>query len=285
MDDTMSPTLLAHSQRAIELAEASGISCKPAASKFVDKILSCLQADLGHTDVARQLSSALERVLDRNHEDSRLILTLCFTLQEWSRLEASEFQKKLARAIRYLEKPAASAVVKTMKQAAVVGVHRCILDIQDLDTIAALSQVPQELIKPISEDSGLLQIGSETIHLASTNKKEIQSAIKKVKDETKRVRDNSTDEHGLQLIPTNLKESLGEVGLEIRAGEADFSNELDEAALALTNLLRSLPREGALSNLAAVIEEAKTLLELTKQSLLFPGRTPHADITSADQHN
>ncbi len=281
----MSLSSLESGQRAFEAAEAAGISSNPQSTPFADKVLSWLQQTPEHGDVVRRLTSALERTLQRNHDDARLIMTLTYTLQHFSGLEAEPFHKKLGRSMRLLDKPAAASVVKTLKQSSVASVHEKILDIKDLDTIAVLSQIPNDQVKVVSENRDILLIGDEEIDLASSSKKDIQTAVKKVKAAQKKSAPKTPKVKAERDEPLLSYEPLeGHDSSEFES-PVSAANEWDEAALALSKLLRTLPREGALSNLATVIEEARALIELTKQKLMSPHQdSSDESIVQADFH-
>jgi hypothetical protein len=260
----MNDALFASGQKAFELAETAGISTKPSSSKFVDKLSQSLKPVPENIDVTRRIISALERLLERSHEDSRLILQISHILHSFSSLDADEYKKKLTRATRYLEKPAATAIVKTLKQASVADLSPKVLEIPDLDTIAVLSQAPRDKVSSPIGSPELLVIGDEIVNVATTSRKDIQAAVRKVKAEARK-----QDTREEELTDALAVDSAEEVDpLEQTAEDLpEFRLELEEAAQVLNNLLRSLPKKGSLSVLVSRLEETKALLEKTTEKM------------------
>jgi uncharacterized protein YdeI (YjbR/CyaY-like superfamily) len=196
--------------------------------------------------------------------------------------------KKIERAIKFLDKPAPATVVRTIKTATAAALHPKVIELHDLDAITALSKAPQDSIRPVEGSQEILRVGTEEINLATSGKREIEAAVRKVKAEAKK--SNGTerkksaareeplpDEENLEMetapAPTPMQDHpLMDDDMhddEELAIPEELHSELDEAALVLSKLLRSMPRKGRLNNLALVIEEAKKLLEFTRRDLVF----------------
>lgn len=256
-------------KRVFEQAVAAGISLKPVESKFSDKLFAWIKVEGEERKLVHQLTSALEKTLNRTHDDSRLVLALCVSLQEYSGLAMNEFLKKLERSIKFLDKPAAATVVKTIRQAAVAALNHRVIEIPDLDTIEALSRAPRDSIRAVEGQEEILQIGTEAINLLTSGKKEIVAAVRKVKAETKKAAPEPVPDTAAMV-----EESDMELDAEV---SDELNSELDEAALALGRLLRNMPRIGRLSNLVNVIEQAQQLLELTRRDLAVSQRSASAE--------
>lgn len=271
---------------ALDRAEASGISIEPGASGFSEKLLSWIEAPSENMALVRQLVSALERTLNRSHDDARLVLSLCLSIQEFSGLAMPDLLKKIEKAIKFLDKPAPATVVRTIKNSAAAALHPKVIELHDLDAITALSKAPQDSISPVAGETEVLRVGSEEINLATSGKREIEAAVRKVKAEAKKSSGGERKKASVKkeapvaeeqtiesLAPAQAVESSEESDTHFDEEELAFPeelhSELDEAALALSKLLRSMPRKGKLSNLALVIEEAKKLLEFTRRDLMF----------------
>ncbi|WP_325145326.1 hypothetical protein [Oligoflexus sp.] len=270
-----------HVKTLLERAEAAGISIEPSPSRFSDKLLSYMDVTPEHTAPARQIIGALERTLNRSHDDARLVLSLCLSLQEFTGLVMPDLLKKIEKAIKFLDKPAPATVVRTIKNSTAAALHPKVIELHDLDAITALSKAPQDSIQPVAGQSEVLRVGSEEINLATSGKREIEAAVRKVKAEARKSsaserkkvappQDEELDEAGPDLTPSALetKASLDDGDEDLNIPE-ELHSELDEAALVLSKLLRTMPRKGKLSNLALVIEEARKLLEFTRRDLVF----------------
>lgn len=285
----MSPSLASvngHVKTLLERAEAAGISVEPSPSRFSEKLLSYMDVTPEHTATARQIIGALERTLNRSHDDARLVLSLCLSLQEFTGLVMPDLLKKIEKAIKFLDKPAPATVVRTIKNSTAAALHPKVIELHDLDAITALSKAPQDSIQPVAGQSEILRVGSEEINLATSGKREIEAAVRKVKAEAKKSvaserkkpakeKDEELEESSLDTAaPIMETRSPMDAGV-MDDGDEDMNipeelhSELDEAALVLSKLLRTMPRKGKLSNLALVIEEAKKMLEFTRRDLVF----------------
>jgi hypothetical protein len=297
----MSPTLAnvnGHVKTLLERAEAAGISTEPSPSRFSDKLISYMDVTPEHTATARQIIGALERTLNRSHDDARLVLSLCLSLQEFTGLVMPDLLKKIEKAIKFLDKPAPATVVRTIKNSTAAALHPKVIELHDLDAITALSKAPQDSVKPVAGQSEVLRVGTEEINLATSGKREIEAAVRKVKAEAKKssagerkkaVKEREEDdESGLEATPSPLEAQSPLASGIMDDGDEDINipeelhSELDEAALVLSKLLRTMPRKGKLSNLALVIEEAKKLLEFTRRDLVFTRQQDSLDPVYTD---
>jgi len=275
-----------HVKTLLERAEAAGISIEPSPSRFSDKLLSYMDVTPEHTATARQIIGALERTLNRSHDDARLVLSLCLSLQEFSGLVMPDLLKKIEKAIKFLDKPAPATVVRTIKNSTAAALHPKVIELHDLDAITALSKAPQDSIQPIAGQHEMLRVGTEEINLATSGKREIEAAVRKVKAEAKKTsaserkkaapaKEEDAEDPVLDAQPSALDTRSSLDAAVLDDGDEDIHipeelhTELDEAALVLSKLLRTMPRKGKLSNLAMVIEEAKKLLEFTRRDLVF----------------
>jgi len=259
-------------------AEAAGISLKPSGSRFSEKLYSSIELSSENTALVKEIVAALEGTLNRSHDDTRLVLSLCCTLQEFSGLAMPELLKKVEKAIKFLEKPASATVLRTIKTSAAAALHPKVIELQDLDAITALSKAPQNSVSRVFGEQEVLRVGSEAINLATSGKREIEAAVRKVKSEAKKssaarqpsapAKDDSLEAHStVQTVATRGTDTDFEED-ELTISD-ELHSDLDEASLALSKLLRSMPRSGKLSNLTQVIEEAKRLLEFTRRDLAF----------------
>ena len=99
----MSPSLGSvngHVKTLLERAEAAGIGIEPSPSRFSDKLLSYIDVTPEHTPTARQIIGALERTLNRSHDDARLVLSLCLSLQEFWRWAVTAWDIARVPAVR-----------------------------------------------------------------------------------------------------------------------------------------------------------------------------------------
>ncbi|HYX34427.1 MAG TPA: hypothetical protein VE954_15085 [Oligoflexus sp.] len=262
----------------LDRAQAAGISIEPTASRFSQKLLDAIDVSPEHTSLAKQIVGALERTLNRSHDDARLVLSLCLSLQEFSGLVMPDLLKKIEKAIKFLDKPAPATVVRTIKNSAAAALHPKVIDLHDLDSITALSKAPQDSISLVAGKKEILRVGTEEINLTTSGKREIEAAVRKVKAEAKKSSGHESKKAPARPAPAPVDEEGPEMALDAAVTDFDeddvtFSDELptelDEAALALSKLLRSMPRKGKLSNVAHVIEEARKLLEHTRRDLEF----------------
>lgn len=275
-----------HVKTLLERAEAAGISIEPSPSRFSDKLLSYMDVTPEHTASARQIIGALERTLNRSHDDARLVLSLCLSLQEFTGLVMPDLLKKIEKAIKFLDKPAPATVVRTIKNSTAAALHPKVIELHDLDAITALSKAPQDSVQPVAGQHEILRVGTEEINLTTSGKREIEAAVRKVKAEAKKTstierkkaappKDEDAEESELDAQPSALDTRSSLDAAVMDDGDEDINipeelhTELDEAALVLSKLLRTMPRKGKLSNLAMVIEEAKKLLEFTRRDLVF----------------
>ncbi len=276
-----------HVKTLFDRAAAAGISIEPSPSRFSEKLLSYMDVTPEHSATARQIIGALERTLNRSHDDARLVLSLCLSLQEYSGLVMPDLLKKIEKAIKFLDKPAPATVVRTIKNSSAAALHPKVIELHDLDAITALSKAPQDSIHPVDGQKEILRVGSEEINLTTSGKREIEAAVRKVKAEAKktsnRERKKALPEPPSEIVDDSpeldtafgsersraLDNGLTDDGDEDTVIPEELHSELDEAALVLSKLLRSMPRKGKLSNLAMVIEEARKLLEFTRRDLVF----------------
>lgn len=287
-----------HVKTLLDRTEAAGISIDPSPTRFSEKLLSYIEVTPEHTAIARQIVGALERTLNRSHDDARLVLSLCLSLQEFSGLVMPDLLKKIEKAIKFLDKPAPATVVRTIKNSSAAALHPKVIELHDLDAITALSKAPQDSISSVDGQKEILRVGTEEINLATSGKREIEAAVRKVKAEAKK---SSGSERKKSAPP---KEEIDEDSLEMASpapeaspaldahvmdeGDEDVQipeelhSELDEAALVLSKLLRTMPRKGKLSNLALVIEEARRLLEFTRRDLDFTRQQDSLDPVYGD---
>jgi hypothetical protein len=281
-------SLNGHVKNVLDRAAAAGIPIEPSPSRFSEKLLSSIDVATEHSATARQIVGALERTLNRSHDDARLVLSLCLSLQGFSSLEMPDLLKKIERAIKFLDKPAPATVVRTIKNSSAAALHPKVIELHDLDAITALSKAPQDSIAAVEGQKEILRVGSEEINLTTSSKREIEAAVRKVKAEARKssgserkkaaapIADEQKDEEDqleavaltAQLVPPLDGNALDEDDEELSLPE-ELQSELDEAALVLSKLLRSMPRKGKLSSLAMAIEEAKKLLEYTRRDLVF----------------
>jgi hypothetical protein len=277
-----------HVKNVLDRAAAAGIAIEPSPSRFSEKLLSYIDVAPEHTATARQIVGTLERTLNRSHDDARLVLSLCLSLQEFSSLVMPDLLKKIEKAIKFLDKPAPATVVRTIKNSTAAALHPKVIELHDLDAITALSKAPQDSIAPVEGQKEILRVGNEEINLATSSKREIEAAVRKVKAEAKKssgserkkaaalqAAEREEEEDALEpampaptMVPPLNVSAMDEDEEELNLPE-ELQSELDEAALVLSKLLRSMPRKGKLSNLAMAIEEAKKLLEFTRRDLVF----------------
>jgi hypothetical protein len=288
-----------HVKTLLERAEAAGISIEPSPSRFSEKLLSYIDVTPEHAGTAKQIVGALERTLNRSHDDARLVLSLCLSLQEFSGLVMPDLLKKIEKAIKFLDKPAPATVVRTIKNSSAAALHPKVIELHDLDAITALSKAPQDSVQAVDGQHEVLRVGTEEINLATSGKREIEAAVRKVKAEAKKTsgserkkaparKEVEADDDSLDLaapateptpsLDTNVLDDSDE---ELSIPE-ELHTELDEAALVLSKLLRSMPRKGKLSNLAMVIEEARKLLEFTRRDLVFTRQQDSIDPVYGD---
>jgi hypothetical protein len=298
----MSPSLGSvngHVKTLLERAEAAGISIEPSPSRFSDKLFSYMEVTPEHAPTARQIIGALERTLNRSHDDARLVLSLCLSLQEFSGLVMPDLLKKIEKAIKFLDKPAPATVVRTIKNSTAAALHPKVIELHDLDSITALSKAPQDSIQAVAGRHEVLRVGTEEINLATSGKREIEAAVRKVKAEAKKAsaterkkaappEDEDEGDANLDTATPGLESErsldaaiMDESDEDVAIPE-ELHSELDEAALVLSKLLRTMPRKGKLSNLAMVIEEAKKLLEFTRRDLVFTRQQDTLDPVYSD---
>ncbi|WP_141733333.1 hypothetical protein [Oligoflexus tunisiensis] len=281
-------SVASHVKSVLDRAEAAGISIEPVSSRFSEKLCSSLDVAPENAAPVQHIVGALERTLNRSHDDARLVLSLCLSLQEYSGLVMPDLLKKIERAIKFLDKPAPATVVRTIKTSSAAALHPKVIELHDLDAITALSKAPQDSISQVEGDHELLRVGTEEINLATSSKREIEAAVRKVKAEAKKSNGTERKKSAPRELPPD------EESLEMEMAPADIHDEeeltipedlpgeLDEAALVLSKLLRSMPRKGRLNNLAVVIEEARKLLEFTRRDLIVTRQQVNDDPVYGD---
>src|SRR4051794_36194948 len=89
--------------RALSDIEEAQISTEALESKFVAAVSRVIPK--GREERAAQVSSGLERLLKRHHDDSILIASSCAALGNASEYILPIFIKKLARFVSYLDTP------------------------------------------------------------------------------------------------------------------------------------------------------------------------------------
>jgi hypothetical protein len=284
-----------HLSQAITDFEASHISLDSIPSKFVEAIAKTMPDGNDLKDQAVSVSSALERLLQRHHDDSRLIVSTSVALGEASEYEVPAFIQKLTRLTKYLEAPVAVHSVKTMKMANFVHVHPEALEIKHIDSIQTLARLPEgSVTKGLKK--GEIQVGETTIRIARADPKEITAAVRKVKEATAEVRRQEKAESIAQAIEDKkvidarsdleeadseaIKNAIDRFDAEERAeideaalleglGEEDQDSlqpQLSEAASALGKVLGTLSQKNAHSQLSHVLSEARKLLMLAMRS-------------------
>jgi hypothetical protein len=287
-----------HVKTLLDRTLAAGIGIDPIPSRFSEKLLSSIEVTAEHSATARQIVGALERTLNRSHDDARLVLSLCLSLQEFSGLVMPDLLKKIEKAIKFLDKPAPATVVRTIKNSSAAALHPKVIELHDLDAITALSKAPQDSISSVAGQKEILRVGTEEINLATSGKREIEAAVRKVKAEAKKSSGSDRkkpvpskdeiDEDSLAMaspapaIPDAMDPQIMDDGEEDLQIPEELHSELDEAALVLSKLLRTMPRKGKLSNLAMVIEEARKLLEFTRRDLDFTRQQDSMDPVYTD---
>ncbi len=269
-----------HIKRVLDRAEAAGISLELGPTGFSDKLLSAIKISPDQHPLVRNLVSALEATLNRSHDDARLILSLCSSLHEYTGLTMPILLKHIEKAIKHLDKPVAAAVIRTIRNSSATALHPKVIDVRDLDAIAALSKAPIEAISSLGED--LLRVGKGEINLTSSGKKEIEAAVKKAKADHKKSSDGAARRlHSHTQIPLSEEQEIDATPAlgtpDLGTGDSvdfelseDLTTEIDVAVVALARLLRSMPKTGKLSALTLAIEEAQKILEFTRRDLGYP---------------
>lgn len=289
------PSSKEHLTQAMTDFEASQISLDTIPSKFVDAIAKTMPEGNELKDHAVSVSSALERLLQRHHDDSRLIVSTSVALGEASEYEVPAFIQKLTRLTKYLEAPVAVHSVKTMKMANFVSIHPEALEIKHIDSIQTLARLPEgSVTKGLKK--GEIQVGETTIRIARADPKEINAAVRKVKDASAEIRkkekaetiaqaiedkkvmdarsdleeaDNEALQKALDRFDAEEKTDIDEASLLEGLGEEDQDSlqpQLSEAASALSKVLGTLSQKNGHSQLSHVLSEARKLLMLAMRS-------------------
>ncbi|RYZ51908.1 MAG: hypothetical protein EOP07_20495 [Proteobacteria bacterium] len=292
------PSSKDHLTQAMTDFEASQISLDSIASKFVEAIAKTMPEGNELKDQAVSVSSALERLLQRHHDDSRLIVSTSVALGEASEYEVPAFIQKLTRLTKFLEAPVAVHSVKTMKMANFVHIHPEALEIKHIDSIQTLARLPEgSVTKGLKK--GEIQVGDTTIRIARADPKEINAAVRKVKDASAEVRKKEKAETIAQAIEDKklldarsdldeaddraLQKALEDFDAEenteadqtsVRGGfddtdEDSLQPQLSEAASALSKVLGTLSQKNGHSQLSHVLSEARKLLMLAMRSEAF----------------
>ncbi len=264
------------SQALIEL-EAEGLVEGHASSRFVEAIMKTMSDSPQQKEKAFKVSSGLERLLARHHDDSRRIISASVALGEASEYEVPQFVKKISRFMRFLDTPVASYSLKNIKLADFVSRNPELIRAKNVEAISALVKLPEGSLAMGSKKDEIW-IGDMAISLERDDLKKVNQAVKQARALTKppvlleKVSDEASSEEGKdQDLPREIEGA--EAALDMAwdedespkenapARENDLPEEISQAEKALSKVLGKLASEGN-SELSQVLKEARKLLLL-----------------------
>lgn len=246
-------------------------------------------------EIARQICAAMELLLRRSHIDSRLLVELCGGLKAVSELPFPKLLKGLDKALRLLDVPAGSWISKNMRAARVIESHPSLSELADIEALCALDRLPEGSLKK-PDESGHFVVGEEKLDIRSASKKEILSAVRKVKSEESKVRKKNQmarsameEKEGSLLNAESIIENGSALESEaespsdidklstrpiesegIRELGPAFVSELSAAELVISRLISSLPQDKRLKELAAALENTRILVAYAREDLRGP---------------
>ncbi|MFW7380735.1 MAG: hypothetical protein ACOH5I_18115 [Oligoflexus sp.] len=271
----------------------------PPESDFSRQLLSCLPEEGEAGDMARQICSAMEYLLVRSHVDSRLLIDLCAALKTLSELPFPKLLKNFDKALRMLQVPVGSWIAKNMRAARVIDSHPTLAELSDVESLCALEKLPEGSFER-PDAAGPLIVGDEKLDLRSAGKKEIVSAVRKVKSEIAKKKKEAQAALEEEVASDQESPAMARQGAELDpeavmdvvAGECDvtlptkvqeekpagsLASELSEAELVISRLLSALAKDERLQELTSALENTRALMAHARADLQGP--------VPSDQHS